>query len=625
MNELHKNISEVLKDEYIIPLYQRNFAWGEEEITQLLQDIYSKWKSNKKGLYFIGSLVVFKRADDKYEVIDGQQRLTAITLIARILGITSAPHLYYDSRPKVEKFLKSFYAEDDLDSLYFDARISHLYNAVEYINNAKLTANDLDAPTICSLTGDEQSGFVNFISNQVILVRVEIPSDTDVASYFEIMNNRGEQLQKHEIIKALMISRIGNIDAQRRFARVWDACSQINVPIQNLFAINNGTDNYQGDRVVLFGKTFNELFENRIDQLLVTEQSNDEVKTIDEILGSTNEYNIAEEDKTWNTKYQSIIDFPNFLMHILKTYDKEVPLNDKYLLEEYNRIAGRIDSEEFVEKLLLYRTLFDKYIIKTRGESDQDEEVKWSIISPKRYESSKGTSALRYINTFGESEEVEDGTTEKYHMQERIIKAMSMLQVTFRQRIYKDWLFMILQWLAEKGSLEVNPKLFLSYIDHVILSYYNDKIAKDIPINDSGETYAKGTKTPHFIFNFIDYLYWVKDPKQYDFDFKYRNSVEHHMPQSSNINGNIPWVDNLGNLCLVSKSANSRMNNENPKGKASTDGKYYHKELPPKQKVIYDITNLQNNWSEQQVMEHYSDVMLLLSDRDSILNKHTII
>ena len=91
----------------------------------------------------------------------------------------------------------------------------------------------------------EWKEFVNFkkyFEENVILVCVEIPEDTDVASYFEIMNNRGAQLQDHEIIKARLMSKIKSkdgsgfdLDKQRLFALVWDACSQMDCHVQENF------------------------------------------------------------------------------------------------------------------------------------------------------------------------------------------------------------------------------------------------------------------------------------------------------------------------------------------------------------------------------------------------------
>ena len=77
MNDALKQlkIQELLEDnvKYLIPMYQRNYAWEETEIRQLIQDIVDYKKKNTNQSYYIGTLVVFKRPNNVYEVIDGQQ------------------------------------------------------------------------------------------------------------------------------------------------------------------------------------------------------------------------------------------------------------------------------------------------------------------------------------------------------------------------------------------------------------------------------------------------------------------------------------------------------------------------------------------------------------------------
>ena len=117
MNDYNQNmgktIAEIFSGRYVIPLYQRNFAWRTDEIQQLLQDVYDAYKVyklKKAGDYYIGSLVVIKRHNGDYEVIDGQQRLTVLSLIANLFnGNDKLSHsvLFYDSRPDVQKFFGS--------------------------------------------------------------------------------------------------------------------------------------------------------------------------------------------------------------------------------------------------------------------------------------------------------------------------------------------------------------------------------------------------------------------------------------------------------------------------------------------------------------------------------------
>src|SRR5215813_12564278 len=74
---------------YSIPIYQRNYAWGEKEITQLIQDIADYAEKNLYKDYYIGTLVVYERKDESkgvvYETIDGQQRLTTLTILLSTL------------------------------------------------------------------------------------------------------------------------------------------------------------------------------------------------------------------------------------------------------------------------------------------------------------------------------------------------------------------------------------------------------------------------------------------------------------------------------------------------------------------------------------------------------------
>ena len=65
---------------FSIPLYQRLFEWGEDQIIQLLDDLYSSYKRDKESAYYIGMLTV-KRTESSIELVDGQQRFTAMILL----------------------------------------------------------------------------------------------------------------------------------------------------------------------------------------------------------------------------------------------------------------------------------------------------------------------------------------------------------------------------------------------------------------------------------------------------------------------------------------------------------------------------------------------------------------
>lgn len=642
-NELGKTVSDILLSKYVIPLYQRNFTWHSEEIVQLLQDIYGAMNKNKNGNYYLGSLVVLKRHSGDYEVIDGQQRLTVISVIAILTGKISLPVLSYDSRPEVNEFFQVLCSKGEVEKLS-SPTLYYLKEAVEIIRESRIN-NNPDSNT--NQLYIESKEFSNYFWNHVVLVKTEIPEDTDVATYFEIMNNRGEQLQKHEIVKSQMMETIKNstglydINKQKQFARIWDVCSQMDVPIHRLFSPKERND--------FFDKDFNSV---RFEEAVACERSIP-FFTIDDILKretSTNqdESNInlsidENEEEVYN--YNSIIDFPNFLMHVLKIYlsdnNKEeslnVNLNENELLSIYERNKALIDPMKFVYLLLFCRTAFDRFILKTTEDTkDLDDGKKWVLVKPTRYEKN-----WKFTQSFGAENEM-------------IIKALSMLQVTFRTRSYKKWLYEVLNWLHSNCFMRETNSYSLSnikadcflttclhkfinnyYEDNIIRPYLkshknckgdNDcclRIVDDNDQPDSNNAYSEGTSTPHFLLNFIDYLLWLKySPNNRDgnfpsdFEFKYWNSVEHHLAQNY-VDSDCPYIHNLGNLCLISRSSNSRLSDRSVSEKID---RYKDANMGLNRQLIYYQTIGSNGrWGVKEIQNHYNMIVALLNSRKELL------
>ena len=91
-------------DKYIIPVYQREFAWSEGELIRLVKDIEDSRKEGKEE-YYMGSLVTFF-IDGYYELVDGQQRLTALSLLFSLSGDGKKINLSYEARPSSVKSLE---------------------------------------------------------------------------------------------------------------------------------------------------------------------------------------------------------------------------------------------------------------------------------------------------------------------------------------------------------------------------------------------------------------------------------------------------------------------------------------------------------------------------------------
>ena len=178
--------------------------------------------------------------------------------------------------------------------------------------------------------------------------------------------------------------------------------------------------------------------------------------------------NPKELDIDHTLKYFQIIDFPNFLMHVLRLYLGTPPqvvggvsLNEKELLNEYGKYQERIVPVEFVKLLLFCRTAFDRFVVKTTADAEDPEDGrKWVLLKPKRYEAS-----WKFTSSF-----------EDESCQRKVIKALSMLQVTFRTRIYKTWLYDVLHWLhgkyQQEHALSFGADAYLDFLHRWMRNYY---------------------------------------------------------------------------------------------------------------------------------------------------------
>ena len=644
------SVENLFKDKYIIPLYQRNFAWGEEQISRLLQDIYESLCSGDEHFY-VGSLIVLQRSNGELEVIDGQQRLTMLSILSGILNMGMRLSLRYDSRPEVEDFFRVLHS-GSMPQNRKETSISHFFEAIDLAWSTQLDVEKTEPITL--KTESVRVKMADYIKHHVCVVREIMPSDTDVAAYFEIMNNRGEQLQEHEIIKGLLLGKLheeGHDCYSQVCSKIWDACSQMETRIQKSFA--------PGIRKILFGEDYTTInlkgrsedisFGNQnipILDILKVQSKDVGALNLEEIVNSrlnTDDLAEATEDNDDNYTEESIIDFPNFLMHIFRLYynqsyrlsfqnteeTKDIPLSEKYLLKVYNMIKHEVKPLDFFLRLLYCRVIFDKYVVKSNV-TDDDEKREWVLLKP-YYE--KESKALRFKNSF-----------EDRKKQDAIVRSISCLQVSFRAKPYKNFLQTILSWFVNEDIASVENS-YMEKLHRLMLNEFNRTSIDYIGLTEYDEK-RQGTSVPHYLFNFTDYLYWwmkyKNEPIRWDdtnpnliimvqkeldlirkneFRFLNRNSIEHHYPQKRSEELDSEGVTDfdlncLGNLILISKSANSRLSDKNPLYKAAL---YFDKnDLPTTRQIIYSITR-NEGWGKQQIITHLKCVELIIAHREIIL------
>ena len=280
---------------YEIPIYQRNYAWGKDEIDTLVQDVYDAFRGGKPT-YYIGTLVTYYRGDRAYEVIDGQQRLTTITLVLTALGCDMTSRLAYRARRKSDDTLRHL---DDLDVEEVDLAIEGGYKFARAAIDGIVPEGDL-------------AGFKDYFLRSVHIIHYRVPKDIDLNHYFEIMNSRGEQLEKHEIVKAQLMQKLPDRD-KPAFNWIWEASSEMSVYIQR---------NAGQIKEKVFGPSLCDLQPKSFASLVETNKWRDSARTlsIEEMLASGY---LGEQDGAGDVGGQGedflpIIDFPNFLLIVLK-------------------------------------------------------------------------------------------------------------------------------------------------------------------------------------------------------------------------------------------------------------------------------------------------------------------
>jgi hypothetical protein len=657
MNQITKyyNIRELFSfDDYVIPIYQRNYEWGEPQITQLIQDIVDYIVKSKslldKPKYYIGTLIAYERkieGGEIYETIDGQQRLTTLTILLNVikneyptltldLSWYNKLNLSFDSRKIASNTLSYLFNGESLDNKECNVAIKQGYY------DAKKSLNKILSDNKLTLTIEE---FCEYFFEKVTILRVLVPEDTDLNHYFEIMNSRGEQLEKHEILKAKMLEVLEDDNLKYAFNLIWEATSNMEKYVQYGFPSSQRNEIFGAngwDTLVSQSDVYSKLKlpENEI-QKEETPSSDKKYPTIEDLLKSDSKdyYELLygdkkkTEDKESPDRFNTIINFANFLLHILRIQTKQdIPLDDKRLLETFEPYYKNNKDfvKEFGYNLLKGKFLFDKYIIKREFSKGTDH---WSLKQLKLYESNK----VSYVNTFdADNAETNDGINRE------ILMLLSMFHTSSPTLVYKHWLNASLKFVFEndtfkaeayKAYLENLAKAFLNdrFLannpkDYFEIIYTNNGVQKNIKTDINTDKLNQGTAVENFIFNYLDYLLWqnyrttdrdyfkIKNEKAFtdnrikDFEYTFRSSVEHYYPQHP-IEGNPTidekWLNDFGNLCLISSNKNSRLSNYMPKAK-----KDHYQNSPTidsiKQRIMMEYEQWDTNGSnnKNEIEEH---------------------
>ena len=624
---------------YVIPRYQRAYAWEEKEIEQLIDDICDD--NDPKRDYYIGSLIVARRKAGygvEYEVIDGQQRLTTIYLLLQCLldeGYFSRGEVSVGEALSFDCRSKSNYT---LAYIQSDAQKSE--GKEELLDQSILLAVDIIKKKLAREFGDrveDQKEFVDRLKH-VVLYRIEVPEHTDLNRYFEIMNTRGEQLEQHDILKARLMNYLDDACEREAFARIWEACSDMTGYVQMHFSVE--------DRVKLFGQWWSDPpSENALRELCRGKRRSEgkseglDISKIIDLKSEVDDVVGALKKRDAEARFESIIDFPYFLLHVLRVFCRAERLSmdgaeelgslldDKLLLKDFDKVIASCEKRgdkrdvkrwfacTFIQRLLRSRFLFDKFIIK-REHIEGDQEGSWSLKELRVYK--KGP---RYVNTeFGYYRE--RGKEQKSLERNReCLMIQSALRVSYTSPKVMHWITRLLVWLLKNESecAKLTSKAERIAAEAVAEGFF-EKALEEMRAYDlrkyKSENYAFGVRTPHIVFNYLDYLLWKKAKKTHkDFVFEFRNSVEHWYPQHPSDGTIDVWDgrDVFGNLCIISRSVNSKFSNLSPESKMKSFERMVQRgslKLRIMGEIISKSTN--QEWIEKKCREHEKEMIRLL-------------
>lgn len=335
---------------FIVPQYQRPYVWQEENIQELIDDLYYAFENKQNSEYFLGALVLKRTKEEEfkeYEILDGQQRLTTLCMMIAVLRdlmkkpqykwtlsqmiyqeenellrVPSRSRIKYNTRDKVKDFVKDYIIPSgstrrkEIVKFHESTNISvaNMSKAISVMHEVFAGKDNLEA-------------FAVFLLNNVLFIYVSTDNTEDAFRLFTILNDRGMPLSNSDILKSINIGEVGEEDLDE-YCESWEYLEE--------------KYNKSFDRFLSFARTI--LLKNKPVSNLLDEY----------------EKNIYK--KGILKKGKNTIDF---LIELDQVYDAIIDLNDKELSNEYKNLVTimkiGLHSDEWIPALMSYFIKFKYY------------------------------------------------------------------------------------------------------------------------------------------------------------------------------------------------------------------------------------------------------------------------
>ena len=236
-----RSVKSLLGQKFKIDYYQRDYKWESKQVRELIEDLTSRflldYQPNEErravaqyGQYFLGSVIISNKDGDRF-IVDGQQRLTSLTLLLTYLdGLQkdkSAEHqveianLIYSTQFGSKSFnldvrerntcLQALISNESPDPTDEPPSIQKLIN--RYNDIADIFPDDL--------RGDALPYFLDWLTEKVMLVEITAFSDDDAYTSFETMNDRGLSLTPTDMLKGYLLANITDDESRAQAGDAW--------------------------------------------------------------------------------------------------------------------------------------------------------------------------------------------------------------------------------------------------------------------------------------------------------------------------------------------------------------------------------------------------------------------
>jgi hypothetical protein len=623
-----------------IPCYQRPYVWPGEAVEELLEQIIHACEPDTDGKpvqshYFIGTVLssvvppnANPAASMTYELIDGQQRMTTLMILALVycalktgsplrslVVLGNVPRLTFNIRDEVQARLSAWAGlteEKPLDEE--DAVNPYLV----HLSAARKVASDR-LKRLRAETGEQAlERLGDYLFNHVTWVNNVMPAGMDLNKLFATLNTSGVQLEQTDVLKARLMSRINH--HRTTYEGIWQACEDMG----NYFE-KNLRDVFADVRWNVVG--INDLLNHSFDIFSLDRPASGYTRgrSIDEISSMKVQGWQADEPKDKDeARYQSIVSFGLLLMHAYRIYrhaqgDEDIGfrVNDGNLnicFSGFVETASAAQAKAFMECLWSVRFQFDRWVVKWVRQGEDDERtLRLSSLSPRR----RAISELRT------------------HLETSDLSQLQSVRYLTGERSAQYWLTPFLGKLIETPGMgeqqvlklleSIDNQLSLTKMTQKEASYklLSSDTAESLPIKDK-IAYLKeyhGTSFEHYWFQKLEYILW-RERRSFDwlhparlqsYRITSKNSVEHVHPQNEEFGSmlNDYLLHSFGNLVLLSSGENSSYSNLAViKKQAAFRAKPKYDSL--KLAHMFHVLGSGDDWGRTQIDDHVEQMLALI-------------